>query len=90
MSHLIIQNKILEALARTNMGGHQTRVFIAILRKTYGWGKSQDYLTGSQISKMTHLHKSHVSRALSKLVEKKIVIRKGKIKAINTNFDEWE
>jgi phage replication O-like protein O len=75
--HVDIANDIAEALARIRLPGQCVQVLWVILRKTYGWQKKNDWISLSQFSQMTGMKKPHVIRALRKLIEMRIVIKKG-------------
>lgn len=70
-----IANELLEALVTFRIPGEQMQCFLAIIRKTYGHGKLEDRISNSQLCKATGLFKSNVSRAMSALIEKQLVIK---------------
>ena len=74
-----IANKIMEALARIRIPGESRQVLDAIIRKTYGWGKTKDKISLSQFVKMTGLKKVTVCKAISKLKQMNIITQKGNI-----------
>ena len=57
----------------------ETKVLLAIMRKTFGWQKQIDRISYSQIVKMTGLSKVSISSGIKSLEEKDIifVVRKG-------------
>jgi len=71
-----IANELLDALARIRLSGEETQVFMVILRKTYGFKKKSDKITLSQFTKLTGINRQNVYRAIKKLVDKNIVIKK--------------
>ncbi len=71
--HVDIANQIVEALARTRLSGEEIQCLWVILRKTYGWKKTEDIISLSQFTEMTGLKKQHVHRALLKLSSKKVI-----------------
>lgn len=62
-----IANELLEAFLRFPMADEPRRVFLAVLRKTYGFQKKEDRIPLSQISSLTGILPQHVCRAFSKL-----------------------
>lgn len=93
--YLKIANELFEALLKTNLGGYERRVFDAILRKTYGYNKKDDFIALSQIEQLTNISKPHISRALSKLISYNMVTKIGnptKIGnrlSVNKDFLTW-
>ena len=89
-----ISNELLEAILRFNIPGNESRVFWAILRKTYGYKKKSDHISLSQLSKITGLHKPTISKCIKSLSIKKLVIytSNGYIAklSINKNYEEWK
>ena len=51
--HVDIANEIVEFLAKTYLSSYESQVLWAIFRKTYGWQKKEDWITGSQLVEMT-------------------------------------
>lgn len=84
-----IINKIIEKLAIARLSTYEFNLIFAIIRKTYGWEKSEDWISMSQFEEITEIPIPHVSRTLKKLFEKKIVKRNGSVWGINKNTDEW-
>lgn len=87
-----VVNALVEALAASRLTQHQHQVVWAIVRKTYGWGKGKDRISGSQLAEITGLTREECSRTLSKLIEQKVVIREGGAQSsikLNTKTSEW-
>lgn len=69
-----IPNGILEAIAASRpFPWGSAKCLFLIVRKTFGFHKECDTISLSQFSKATGLTRPHVSRALSWLIEKKII-----------------
>lgn len=85
-----IANELLDALIKTNFSGYQRRVLDAILRKTYGFHKKEDYVSHSQIVNMTGIKMPHVSRALKELRQRRIVTNRGNKIGINKDYSQWQ
>jgi phage replication O-like protein O len=90
-----IANELLEALAKFRLSGNEYQVVLAIIRKTYGFGKKSDTISMGQISEVTGLKRQNVNRALKSLSSKLIT---GVIKtdymginniSINKDYSQW-
>ena len=96
--HLKIANSIAEALAHTQLSGHESRVLWFLFRKTYGWSKKADVISLSQWMEGTGLSKSHVVDTLNRLVVRRIIrkavpeIRNKKSQEywFNKHANEWK
>lgn len=89
-----IANEIMDAFVSFRVPGELRQVLDFVIRKTYGFNKKGDNISNSQIINMSGLSKGNVSRALSKLITHKLVIKadnftKGKMLYFNKNYDEW-
>jgi phage replication O-like protein O len=84
-----VANELVEAFCRFRINGMAWQVLWAILCKTYGFNKKEDWIAHSQIVKLTGLLKGNVSRELSKLITHKIVIETDNKLRLNKNYDEW-
>lgn len=87
--YMRIANETMDKLCRFRIPGETRLVLDAIMRKTYGWGKKEDWISNSQIIEMTGLLKGNVSRSLSKLITHKIVIKTDNKLRLNKNLKEW-
>lgn len=89
-----IANELLEALCRTRVPGEAMQIFLVILRKTYGYKKKTDAIALSQFVAATGIVKTHVSRAIEKLVQMNMIVtQKGNGLAvtyeINKHYNTW-
>lgn len=78
-----------EALMRTNLSSYQSRIVRAIIRKTYGWHKKEDWISNSQLVEMTGIAKSHVSRTVTQLIDRNIVTKRGNKFSLNESYTQW-
>lgn len=89
-----IANDILEVMSLHDLSGREFRVLIAIIRRTYGFQKKVDWIALSQFVEITGIAKENVSRILSGLHKKKIIVKEGdgytKKIGINSNLKEWK
>ena len=84
-----LSNEILESLAKINLSPYEWRFLMVVFRKTYGFHKKADWIALSQIVEATGMHKSHVSRAKSKLLQKRLVTQTGNRIAFNKYQSQW-
>jgi len=94
-SFLQVEKSLLRALNKHNgLTKHQLKIAIAIMDKTYGWGKVKDDIAVSQLSEMTGIQENHCSTNLKKMVLMGIITREsGKYAAkigINKFFRDWQ
>lgn len=85
-----IANELLEAIINVNLSNYEFRVFMAIIRKTYGFNKKTDRISLSQLSDITGIKIPHICRALNKLLERNMILKNGKTKGINKDYHEWK
>lgn len=91
--YLKIANELVEALSGIRIPGEANQVLWVIIRKTYGFNKKEDAISLSQFVLATGLKKQHVLRAIAKLLNINIIIKKdnGRINkyGINKDFSTW-
>lgn len=85
-----IANELYEEIMKQSLNGYESRVLHAIIRKTYGYGKTEDFIALSQIETMTNISKSHVSRTISNLIRYGIVTKLGNGLGINKDCSAWK
>jgi phage replication O-like protein O len=85
-----IANEIAEALMRTNLSAQPSRIIWAIFRKTYGYQKTEDWISNSQFVKMTNMGKGNVSRALKKLIDRNMVTKTGGKLSFQEDSSKWD
>ena len=88
--HVDIANEIVEALAKIHLSSYESQVLWAIFRKTYGWHKKMDWITGSQLVKMTKISKSHISETLKRLIHRNLIIKNGNKLGFQKDFEKWK
>jgi len=84
-----IHNALLLALARTKINTQEARILFAIIAKTYGYQKSEDWVSNSQLEEITGIHRCHCSGTVSRLKNRNIVTQTGNKIRINKYFFEW-
>lgn len=75
-----IANEVMDALTKTKIGSGERQVLDGIIRKTYGFNKKEDYISISQLEKMTGLSKRWVIYTLQNLEAKNIITIKRSFK----------
>jgi phage replication O-like protein O len=71
-----LARELLAALARTRIPGEPRQALDAIMLKTYGWQKTEDAISLSQLQALTKLERKYLCRALRFLEEHNFIIRK--------------
>lgn len=84
-----IANDLFEAVMCADLTARQLKVVMAIIRKTYGFGKKIDRITNTQIAEMTGIHHTHVCKAKNEMIAMNIVVSSGNKIGINKDFTEW-
>ncbi len=88
-----IANELLEAFSQIDASGSAWRVFMVVLRKTYGFHKKEDRISLTQFEQMSKLTRMSVCRGLNELVELKIITveKKGYINkySIQKDYGTW-
>jgi len=93
--HLDLANSLVDKFCAYRLSGEEWQIVWCLWRKTYCWHKKQDRISFSQFSKLTGLARPLVSRAIQKLLSKKIirVIKKDdsfiNLYEFNKNYDDW-
>ncbi|AJI87002.1 MULTISPECIES: replication protein [Yersinia] len=84
-----IANELLEAVMCADLTARQLKVALAVIRKTYGFGKKTDRITNTQIAGMTGIHHTHVCTAKNEMIAMKIIITSGNHIGINKVVSDW-
>lgn len=84
-----IANELLEAVMHAGLSQHQLLVFMAVMRKTYGFNKKSDWVSNEQISVLTGILPHKCSAAKSVLVKRGILTQTGRVIGINKTVSEW-
>lgn len=91
--HTRIANELLDAIIRFDFSKRQYKVMLAILRKTYGYGKKSDDISSVQIANLTGLDDANVRKTLKELVSLNAVSKQpgqhGQVVAIQKNYGRW-
>lgn len=84
-----IANELLEKLYFAPLNGSELKICLMVIRKTYGYGKKEDWISLSQFSKEISLPRQNVCRVLKKLVANKLLLKTEMRLKLNKNYDEW-
>ncbi|KAB1061129.1 replication protein [Cronobacter sakazakii] len=84
-----IANELLEAVMSADLTARQLKIVLAVIRKTYGFGKKLDRITNTQIAAMTGIHHTHVCTAKNEMIAMNILISSGNQICVNKVVSEW-
>ncbi|HIE9485222.1 TPA: replication protein [Klebsiella pneumoniae] len=84
-----IANELIEAVMHAGLSQHQLLVFMAVMRKTYGFNKKSDWVSNEQLSELTGILPHKCSAAKSVLVKRGILTQTGRVIGINKTVSEW-
>ena len=94
-----IANELLEAIMLHGFSKRQLLIIMAICRMTFGYSKKSDALSGWQISKITGIDRSDISKSIDELSKINVLIKheSGRFShgifvnevSINKYYDKW-
>ena len=84
-----IANELLEAIIGFDFSKRELKILFALMRKTYGWGRSSDRIALSQFELLTGLKKNHISTTLANLIRIKVVLKQDYQYSLNKKYTEW-
>lgn len=84
-----LSNTLLDAYSGADLTKRQFKVLLAILRKTYGWNKTMDRISDSQLSEITKLPVKRCNEAKLELVRMGVIKQQGGMFGPNKNINEW-
>jgi len=91
--YLRLANELYDAVLRFGFSGRQLHVLLAVVRKTYGYGKKVDDVTASQLGALCGIARNHVTTTLKQLERMNVVVcqpgRYGLIVGINKLHETW-
>ncbi len=85
-----LANDLLDALIEADLTKHQYKVALAVIRKTYGFNKSMDWMTNEQIAEATNIPATRVSTAKNELLRMGVLISRGRKTGPNKVISEWQ
>lgn len=87
-----LAHDITDALAKppVKLSGREYQVILAVVSKTYRFHKKTDWISNGQLSDLTDIAESNISKVVASLVKKGVLIRSGKKHVgINPVVSEW-
>lgn len=88
-----IANELLEAILGGGFSQRELLVLLTIMRKTYGFQKSEDDMSASQIGDMCKLARPHVTTTLNLLAQRNVITKRpgrfGAIVGIQKDRRKW-
>jgi phage replication O-like protein O len=88
-----LANELLEAVMSTGFTQRQLLVILAVIRKTYGYGKKQDDMSAAQLGKLCNMERNHVTEVIGQLVQMQVLTRAsgayGLVLGINKRHSQW-
>lgn len=88
-----IANELLEEILRFDFSKRELLIVLALIRKTYGFNKTADRISGSQLARMTGLERSHAVQTLNGLVSRGVVLKQPhtgyNILGMNKKYTQW-
>jgi phage replication O-like protein O len=89
-----IASELLDAIVRFNFSKRHYKVVLAVIRKTYGYGKKTDDMTITQLANMTGLDLGNCSKAVFEMSQMRALSIQqgvhGYVIGLNKNYQEWK
>lgn len=84
-----IASELLDAMCRLHLSGNEWSFVHALIRKTYGYQKKEDWVTNTQISKMTGMGSTRVSEVKKSLISENIVTENRNKISLQKDYMKW-
>lgn len=84
-----IANDLLDAMMSSNFTSRQIKLLLAVIRKTYGFNKKFDWISGEQFSEMTGMPRTRCSSTKTELLNMKVLVIEGRKVGINKVISDW-
>lgn len=85
-----ITNELFEALIGAPITRNQAKVAFAVVRKTYGFNKSRDRISDTQIGMLAKLPRQKVNKAKNELIAMGVLISIGREIGVNRVISDWK
>jgi len=82
--------ELYEALIGADLTRNQAKVAHAVARKTYGFNKSRDRISDSQLGELTGLPRQKVNKAKNELITMGVLVVQGREIGLNKVISEWD
>lgn len=66
------------------------RILLVVTRKTYGFNKKLDWISGAQFAEATGMTENKARDVVRALVKRRVLVREGRKLGWNTTISEWE
>ncbi len=73
--HTRINNEVLGQLVKGGLLGAEYQVIFFVIRKTWGWGKKEDFISLTQFQAGTGLSRPTITKTIKNLVARKILVK---------------
>lgn len=93
--HTAINNEVLEQLVKQCLLGSEYQVIFLVLRKTWGWHKTEDTISLTQFELGTGLSRPTITKTIKNLISMKILVKRSilgrqeKAYKINKYYTQW-
>lgn len=87
--YIRIANELYEALIGADLTRNQAKVAHSVARKTYGFNKSRDRISDSQLGELTGLPRQKVNKAKNELITMGVLVMQGREIGLNKVISEW-
>ncbi|MPQ54627.1 DNA replication protein [Citrobacter telavivensis] len=84
-----IANDLLDAIMSNNFTVRQMKLLLAVIRKTYGFNKTFDWISGEQFSEMTGMPRTRCSSTKTELLNMRVLVTEGRKVGINKVISDW-
>lgn len=84
-----IANDLLDAMMSSNFTSRQIKLLLAVIRKTYGFNKKFDWISGEQFSEMTGMPRTRCSSTKTELLNMNVLVTEGRKVGINKVISDW-
>lgn len=89
-----VPNELLKKICKTKISDYEHRMYWWIVRKTFGFHKEFDWISGSQFQEATGINQKNQSKVINKLVDKNLIGKNGKkffiVKSISIQINSSE
>lgn len=90
-----INNEVLNELVKVGLLGAEYQVVFFVIRKTWGWGKTEDKISLTQFELGTGLSRPTITKTIKNLVSKNILVKRsildkqGNTFKFNKYYTQW-
>lgn len=70
-----IANEVLEQLVKIPLLGSEFSLILFVIRKTWGWGKKEDFISLTQFQKGLSLSRPTITKTIKNMVTRKLLVK---------------